>query len=801
MSDVDIGRAHGPLSGVTILDLLDAPLGGISRIHAQLGARVIRVCGLARRPAPGDRRAAIAASVADAGKEVLHLDPAVPAQFAQAARLAAQADLVLAGHPAAPALDGLQADLAPHAVWMRVSMFGTGNSYSDWQATDPVLHALSSELSRSGLAGRAPLLPPGELALGCAMTQGAYVAMSALYAARASGRGDRIDFSMLDGAVQALDPGFGLAGSATLGRPASKLPPGRPEPGTLYPIFACADGFVRLCVLAPRQWQNMHRWLGAPAAFAGAEFNRIDVRQASPELAQALAGFFAGRCRADLEAWGARHGVPISGVLSLEECLATDHVRARGVVGEVRLADGGTVRMPRGVIAIAPDAAAERDPVPLPVAGEGADPARPLAGLRVLDLGVIVVGGEQSRLLADLGADVVKVESASFPDGTRHTYLPTGLSVGFAAGHRNKRSLGLDLRHPEGKALFLKLAARADVILSNFKPGTMASLGFDHAAIRAINPGVVMVDSSAFGADGPWSGRMGYGPLVRAASGLTARWCYPGDARSFSDSVTIYPDHAAARYGAIAVLALLFRRLGTGRGGSASIAQLDVMLDHFAAEIAEIAALECGSREGDALRDEPRDEPWGVFRARGEDEWCVVTVRDDRDWLAVCGVLGRKDWASAPALADRQGRLENAAAIREGVAAWMRGQDAEAAMRLLQGVGVPAARMLRIADLPGFGYFAQRGLLRVEKHPHLAEQVIAEAFHAVSAQLGALPGTPAPLMGEHSAQVVRDWLGLADDAIERLLAQGVLQGIAPEIEELIARGEGRGEAPAGGIAT
>lgn len=781
--------AERPLDGHVVVDLLGAELGKIGRIFADLGARVLlpEWNGLDMPNVVG--KAALTAAVANAGKQRVSLGETATARAAQWIALLRDADLLLLPSPLPSDIgmsaDELDAALPARAVRMTVSPFGLGNAHSDWQATDPVLHALSSELSRSGIAGRAPLLPPGQLAFECAMSQGAFVAMAALHAAQRTGQGDRIDFSLLDGAVQALDPGFGIAGSATLGRSAAALPPGRPAAGTLYPIHACADGKVRICVLAPRQWQNMFRWMGSPPAFAAPEFNRLDMRQASVPLQEAMAAFFAERTKADLVAEGAAQGVPIAAVLTLEECLATDHVEARGVLAETQLVDGSRVAIPGSPIRFGHSAEVSVEHTADHAAATAAA-ALPLAGLKVLDLGVIVVGGEQGRLLADLGADVVKVESAAFPDGTRHSYLPTGLSVGFAAGHRNKRSLGLDLRHPEGKALFLRLAAQADVILSNFKPGTMESLGFDYATIAAVNPGIVMVDSSAFGPDGPWAARMGYGPLVRAASGLTSKWCYSDDPAAYSDAVTIYPDHSAARYGVIATLALLHRRAATGRGGTASISQLDVMLDHFSAEIA-------GMSEGIEGWDGPVDAPWGVFPASGDDQWCVVTVRDGVDWMALARVMGRADWLSDDALTERAGRLARREEIEAAVSAWMIAQDADAAMHRLQAVGVPAARMLRIADLPDFSYYRERGLFRVDRHPHLEEDVIAERFHARSDLVRALPAMPAPLMGQHSAEVVRDWLVMPEGEVDALFAGGVLQGVDPKIEQMLAAGLGRGE--------
>ncbi len=183
----------------------------------------------------------------------------------------------------------------------------------------------------------------------------------------------------------------------------------------------------------------------------------------------------------------------------------------------------------------------------------------PLEGIRVLDLGVIVVGADTGRLFGDLGADVVKIEHSAHPDGLR-VGKPTSMTQPFAAGHRNKRSIGIDLRSDQGRALAHRLVARSDVVLTNFKPGVAEALGMDYETLRRINPEIVVVDSSAFGPTGPWAKRLGYGPLVRAAVGFTDLWVYPGESETFCDTVTVYPDHVAARIGTLSALALLLRR-------------------------------------------------------------------------------------------------------------------------------------------------------------------------------------------------------------------------------------------------
>lgn len=716
--------AGRPLSGLRVVDLVDGPLAPLTRYLAELGARVDRFVSTT------DTTADIAANV---GK-VLHARPVDDAGLSDAHIIVAPPSANIDYH-------ALAAE-NPALVLMHVSPFGTGNSFSDWKASDAVLHALSGSLSRSGIRGRAPLLPPGDLAWQCAAAQGAYVVLAAWYKALRSGRGDLIDFSALDGAAQALDPGYGINGSATMGRPVHLLSRDRPAKGTQYPIFRCADGQVRICILAPRQWQGMFRWMGAPEAFAGPEFTKISTRQQSGELQDALADFFRSRTRADLEAEGPAHGVPIAPLLSFEEFAASEQVAARQALTEVPLADGTTTTVANGVLTIdgmrmGPVCGATDAVVPHP--GDAAI-ALPFEGLKVLDLGVIVVGAEAGRMFADGGADVVKVESAAFPDGSRQSYLPYGLSASFAAGHRNKRSLGLDLRHDRGRGLFLDLVREADVLLSNFKPGTLDALGLDEATLAAVNPRLVMADSSAFGPTGPWAKRLGYGPLVRAATGLTRMWRYADDPESFSDAVTVYPDHVAGRISALGALALLIRRERTGRGGSASVSQAEVMLAQFAA----------------CLTPERSSAPVSaVVPAAGDDEWCIVTVAHENELASIVKRIGSL--------------------------------DAMTAANALQAEGLAAAPVLRVADLPEFAYYRERGSFRVDRHPYLFEPVTSESHAALFLHNSSAPARPAPLAGEQSIEVVKDWLSLDGAEIEKLVAREILQPTGDMVFETIRR--------------
>jgi crotonobetainyl-CoA:carnitine CoA-transferase CaiB-like acyl-CoA transferase len=796
-----IASTHGsidqlPLTGVRVLDLTSGPLGAIGRQLAELGADVVlvepRTGGAGRLAAPLAYGSSLSFASANLGKRGVALDLGNAADRDCFGRLVGVADMLIeTGEPGVSAAIDVHELRRKHPalVILSVSPFGASGAFRDWQATGPVLHALSGELSRSGIPGRRPLLPPGDLAVECAAVQAAFVVLLAYFNRLRTGEGDWLDLSLLDAATQSIDPGYGIGGSATAGVPASKLARGRPEARFQYPIVPCADGHVRICLLAPRQWQGMFEWMGRPDEFADPSLNLLQNRYRSTTLIPAIARFFADKARGDLERAGQKYGVPIAALLTLEEALESDQVKARKAFLAVEVATGISVPMPDGLMELDGKRAGVRGLAPLigehqaEVLGDWARPKtapalgddageRPLAGCSVIDMGVIVVGAELGRLLADQGADVIKLENSAYPDGSRQSRDGKLISVTFAAGNRNKLGLGLNLRDPEGKAIFLRMVEQTDVILSNFKPGTLESLGLDYAVLSQINPGIIMADSSAFGSSGPWSRRLGYGPLVRASAGLTDMWRYPGEPGSFSDAITVYPDHVAGRVGAIGVLALLIRRFRTRQGGTVSVSQAEVMLSHMSAQIAAHFL----ERQGGTLDSHSvTDAPWGVYACAGDDEWCVVTVRGDADWQALCTVIERPDLGSDPQLADPIGRNGQRARVDSALGDWLTARAPYDAAKLLQEAGVPAGPMLRVSELPQFAYFRERGFFREARHPGIQAPFLLEGGPVRSERLLDPPQRPAPLAGEHSAEIVRTRLGLSNDEIAHLIEAKVLE--------------------------
>jgi crotonobetainyl-CoA:carnitine CoA-transferase CaiB-like acyl-CoA transferase len=779
-----------PLTGVRVVDLTDGTAESASRLLADLGADVVRVesprGAASRNREPVVDGAGLYYATHNANKRAVALDPDDPAR----ARLLASAGIVVTDGRCGDPRDLLA--VRPELVVVSVTDFGLTGPYRDWQATEWVHLALGGVLSRSGLPGRVPLLPPGSMAYESAAAQAAWAALVAYLNRLQTGAGDLVDVSVYEATAQVLDPGYGIGGSATGGVPAANGPRGRPDARHLYPIFRCADGWVRICILAARQWQGMFAWLGEPAEFADPALASLGKRfAAAGRIYPAIGRLFATRTRDRIVAEGQRFGVPTAALLTPAEVLDAEQFSARGVFTGVRIG-ADTVpgaRMPDGRVEIdgrragvrlpAPahdqhtaEVLGELDdapPAPAPVTGAGGTRTRPLAGLRVLDLGVIVVGAELGRLFADLGAEVIKIENRAFPDGSRQTFDGAPISASFAYGHRNKLGLGLDLRHPDGSAVFRRLVAVSDIVLSNFKPGTLESLGLGYPQLSRINPGIIMADSSAFGPTGPWSRRLGYGPLVRASAGLSGLWRYPDDDGSFSDASTIYPDHVAARIGAVAILAKVIARRTTGAGGTVSVSQAEVILDQLGDRLAAESV-----RPGSLVpvgNDGPGDAPRGLYACAGDDEWCVVTVRDDDDWARLAALVGTAEARFATAA----GRVRHRAQIDAVVGRWTAGRPPRQAMAELQGAGVPAAMMQRVTDLLDDPHLADRHFFRRAEHPRIDGPLPTENGPALFRGVQDPPLNPAPVPGEHSRDILARVLRMSTAEIDALAAAGVVE--------------------------
>jgi crotonobetainyl-CoA:carnitine CoA-transferase CaiB-like acyl-CoA transferase len=780
-----------------VIDLAEENGEMCGRYLADLGAEVIRVeppgGSTSRLREPRYEGIGLAFAARNAGKRGLTLDLERPEGQARLRDLLATAELLLESHrPGRLAELGL--DLAglleefPHLVVLSITDFGQTGPRREWVATDWVHLAMGAVLARSGRPGEPPLMPPGALGVESAVIQAAWAGLAAYWNRLHTGRGDHIDLSIHEGVLQVVDPAFGTGGTAGAGSRWYDLPEGRPDVAHYYPVFPSSDGHVRMAVLAPRQWRGLRAWLGEPEEFQDRKYDLVHERFGAADRLYPLIGklFASGRSQ-DLVDEGQRRGVPLAPVLDPAQVLRAEHYAERGAIGDVEIAPGLTARLPTGFVEI--DGVRSGVRAPAPALGEADDalPAKPpvaasantsgkrlpLAGVRVLDLGVIVQGAEAGRMFADLGAEVIKVENRAFPDQGR-VAAGTQMNASFAWGNHSKLSLGLNLREAEGVALFKRFVAESDVVLSNFKPGTMESLGLGYDVLREINPRLVMGSSSAVGSSGVWKTWMGYGPLVRAAAGLTSLWRTSRTATIHSDAATVYPDHLAARVTAVAVLAGLIAARRTGRGCHVESSQAEVILTAFSDRFLEESLLP-GSfgPEGNLGR---RGAPWGVYPCAGEDQWCVVTVRDDEDWQHLCATL---NLPPDPGLATQRQRFERRDAVERLVGDWTRTRSPIEVAELLQSAGVPAGPMVRPADLARDPHLAARRFWTTLPQPGLTAPLPTEARPFRSSGIPDLPPRPAPFHGEHTRRLCVDILGMSQAAIDALVAAGILEEVDP----------------------
>lgn len=770
----------GLLASVRVLDLGGASSDGVGRLFADLGADVLKIerrdGSAARRALPAIAGESIAFAINNANKRSAVLDPDSADGRRRLVALAGAADIVVdSGDTGTAAAFGTSAaalaEQFGHLVTLSVTDFGASGPYSSRQATDAVLYAMSTALSRTGPTTGRPVLPPEGVASGTAAVQAAWAAMAAFYRRLRDGRGDYIDFSRFEGVLQSLDPPFGSEGQAAVGlKSAGELWRGRPRNQHIYPIFACKDGHVRICLLSARQWRGMRGWLGEPEQFADPKFDTIAARYAaSRELNAAIAELFASQTMDTLVAGGQARGVPVAAVLTAAETLTSEHFRAVGALTDVAISDDVRVAVPVGPVVVDGRHAGLERPAPklgaddpawatdaFTVERRDADVQRPFDGLRILDLGVIVAGGELGRLFADLGAEVIKVESAAYPDGLRQTAPGMTMSRSWALTHRNEQSLGLDLRHPEGAELFRRLVAKSDAVFANFKPGTLDSLGFSYQQLRAVNPRIVLAESSAYGANGPWSDRMGYGPLVRAATGVTWLWTsQDAEPDNFYDATTVFPDHVAARLTAVAALAALIRREHSGTGAHVHIPQAEAAVNQLATAYVAEAARTAGVSvtEDEALH--------GVYPCEGDDEWCVISVRSQADRAALSTVIGR----DLP---------EERATFITAVSEWTHARDKADVAEILQAAGIPAAPMNRAVDIPTDPQVAFRRLYVEMAHPLFDVPMLSETGPAPYTGIPTAELRPAPMPGEQTRQICQEVLGLSAEDTDRLIADGVL---------------------------
>ena len=384
-----------------------------------------------------------------------------------------------------------------------------------------------------------------------------------------------------------------------------------------------------------------------------------------------------------------------------------------------------------------------------------------LADVRVLDFTWVLAGPYATRILADFGAEVIKVQplSLSLEDDFARGY--------YNAWNRNKLGITLDLNKPEGVAVAKKLVAKSDVVVENFTPRVMANWGLSYESLKKINPDIIMLSMSAMGHSGSQSHYAGFGATIQALSAMTALTSFPGEPPTGLG--TSYADHVAGLTACLAVLSALEYRRKTGEGQYIDISQVEAMAGFLSDAILDY---QLNGRE--AMGNGSADAaPHGVYRGQGDDRWCAISVSGDGEWQGFKKAIGSPQWTKGKKFATLDSRLENSAELDRMISQWTEDKTAEEVTALLQKHGVAAGLVKNAADLANDPQLKERGFFIELSHPELGK-TISDAQPVRLSDTPAVYHCAAPILGQDNGYVYGELLGMSEGELSTLKKQGVI---------------------------
>lgn len=405
--------------------------------------------------------------------------------------------------------------------------------------------------------------------------------------------------------------------------------------------------------------------------------------------------------------------------------------------------------------------------------------SRPLEGLKVADLSWVVAGPSMTRVLADFGATVVRVESRSRPDTARVMQPFHGGEFGIESSalygtcNAGKWDLAVDLAQERGRAIVRDLAGWADVLVESFSPGTLDKWGLSVAELRRANPELICLSSSLMGQSGPLSSLAGFGNIGASVSGFQSLVGHPGELPT--GPYGPYTDYVAPKLALVTVLAALVRRHRTGAGCAIDLSQVEAGLFFLSPEL---AAYHSGAPAAQAQGNHDATmSPHGVYPCRplGDlDRYVAISVRDTRDWQALATAMGHPDMASDPDLTETAGRRAREDDIDAAIVTWTSAREAADVEAVLQSAGVPAYVAVSCLDYPDDVQLKEWGHLRRLEHKQFGETTV-EGPRALLRRTPGGPERAAPLIGEHTEHVLREFLGYSAADIESLLADNIVE--------------------------
>lgn len=787
------------LRGVRVVDLSTGIAGAYAtKLFADAHADVVKV-----EPSGGDplrRRTATGADLGDSDGALFRFLSAgkqsVVGEEGDAVvhSLIAGADLVVESGPPGCA-DG-RALAARHdgLVVLSITGFGQTGPWVDHPWSEFTLQAASGSIGRKGNGHVEPFQSGGRITEWVGGSFAAVAALAAVWRARRAGHGEHIDFSLLEMMNFASGGYLDLAYRLT-GEPQKQPLPSSLETPSIEPT---ADGYVGFCTTSGQQFSDFLLLIERPDLLESEEFSQSKDRQARfSEWCSIVRSWTKRHTTEEILERAALLRLPAAPVLNGETVLQFPPLKARGVFEPSADGDFLQPRRPYRFDDVDPPT-----PAPSPALGEHtaridvsepvrerprpSGPARlPFEGLRLIDMTAWWAGPSATGVLAALGADVIHVESITRLDGirnmgglARHRYSDWWeAGAFFLAANTNKRGLTLDLGAERGRALLHDLVRVSDGLIENFTPRVLENFGLTWEALRETNPRLLLVRMPAFGLSGPWRDRTGFAQTMEQLTGLAWVTGHPDDQPRIQQGPC---DPLAGMHGAWAFQVGLFERERTGHGHHIESTMVEAALNAAAEPVVEFSAY--GRVLGRTGNRSPTDAPQGLYRcapdAAGEECRIALTVETDAQWRALRELLGVPE-ARGPEMESVEGRHEAHDQIDAWIERWTEQQGGAAAVERLRAAGIPAAELADgrfMTDTPQLharGFFEEIDRAVVGRLP---TPTVPFRYASVDRWLRA----PAPTVGEHNHEILGDLLGLSDEDVSGLEADGVI-GTRPKV--------------------
>ncbi len=694
------------------------------------------------------------------------------------------------------------------SIRVSISPFGLFGPYRNWRANGAILQAMGGMTSIIGDPGREPLTIPGNLV----EYQSAQMAYIAAMATLVADSGQIVNPRQIE--VSMLETVMSMSQFTTIMWTCRQEIRQRFGNGfsNVYPInlYPCKDGWI--CVnIVPAFWDTFTRMLGDESLANDPRFATNDARlENRVSLDELITGCFADKTMAELMESGQRgFRVPLGSLYSLQDLLDDEHLAARHYFQKITDVKGATFlapgpawrdknfRIPKDLTSAAPasttldELLSERPPgdkfkTGTPP-GRSSLPDQPLKGIRIMDLTHVWAGPLATRILADLGAEVLKLEAGY----ARGPAIPPGKGL-YPGGHpgdepwnrqalfnklnRNKKGLSFDLKEDEGKELFFSLVSRSDIIIENFSATAMERLNLGFEKLSRANPEIIYIAMPGYGAEGPHSDFVAFGPSVEPMTGLAALMGYSDDEPH--TSAIALPDAIAGITAAAAAVSALFQRL-PNQGKNKSVQQrraarhIDLALVEATINMLGEQLIEyqmtgrAPIRQGNHI---DHASLHGLFACRGPDDWIVISCLDEIAWGNLAKLMGI---GGDERFANPDQRKRNRARLYSLINAWTGTHDKIALMSQLQAIGVSAGAVLDASEFMSDphhserGYFITLGGGQIEPlaYPGLPLFINGSRHQAF---------VRAPMLGEHNADILGELLGFDRQHIARLTMSGIL---------------------------